>query len=114
MVRLTQNAASSGSQLHYLLTDPEFAAFLAAAPQAGRLLRPLCRALGISRNPDLPGALFETPDLPRPTRPRPKPPAAPSPAPLPEPDRRMAGPSFPVELTREDVLSWPGYRDLPA
>ena len=32
---------------HLLGTDPEFVAFLNAAPQARRLLNPICRALGI-------------------------------------------------------------------
>jgi hypothetical protein len=35
-----------GSQLEHLLKDPDMAALIAAAPQLGRLLRPLCRALG--------------------------------------------------------------------
>ena len=36
------------SQLQHLIaTDPEFAAFLEAAPQARRMLNPLCRMLGI-------------------------------------------------------------------
>jgi hypothetical protein len=32
----------------YLASDPEFLAFIAAAPQAGRILRPLCHMLGIT------------------------------------------------------------------
>src|ERR1035437_7089914 len=40
-------AAGFGSQLQHALSDPELAEFLAAAPQANRLLRPLCRMLGI-------------------------------------------------------------------
>jgi hypothetical protein len=40
-------AAGRGSQLQYLLRDPEMAALIAAAPQLVRLLRPLCRMLGI-------------------------------------------------------------------
>ncbi len=47
LVRLVPAAAGGGSQLQYLLAEPEMADFLAAAPQAGRILRPLCRALGI-------------------------------------------------------------------
>ena len=49
------------SQLRHLLRDAEFAAFLAAAPQAGRLLRPLCRMLGIGPDPDIPVGLFQRP-----------------------------------------------------
>jgi hypothetical protein len=40
-------AASFGSQLQALLDTPEMARLLEAAPQAGRLLRPLCRALAV-------------------------------------------------------------------
>ena len=48
LVRLVgREAAGCGSQLQFLLTDPEFAALIAAAPQMGRLLRPLCRMLGV-------------------------------------------------------------------
>ncbi len=36
-----------GSQLAHLLTGAEMAAFLAAVPQAGRILRPLTRMLGV-------------------------------------------------------------------
>jgi hypothetical protein len=42
------HAAGSGSQLEHLLTDPAMAEFLAAVPSAARMLRPLCRTLGIS------------------------------------------------------------------
>jgi hypothetical protein len=48
-----------------LINDPEFLAFLAAAPQAGRILRPMCHMLGIT---DL-DAHIRLP--PRPTKPRP-------------------------------------------
>ena len=66
LVRLVPEAAAFGSQLQYLLATPEMADVLAAAPQAGRLLRPLCRTLGVRPPPVL------TPP-PRPARP-PKPP----------------------------------------
>ncbi len=69
LVRLVPEAAASGSQLQHLLTDPELAALLAAAPQAGRILRPLCRMLGVH----LPPAL------------RPPPPPSPAPADPPAP-----------------------------
>jgi hypothetical protein len=67
-------AAGFGSQLQTVLSTPEMAEMLAAAPQAGRILRPLCRALAI----EMPG-VFERPRKPagaRATikrRPRPKP-----------------------------------------
>jgi len=40
-----------GSQLQHLLTEAECAAFLAAVPQAGRVLRPLLRMLGAAPLP---------------------------------------------------------------
>ncbi len=54
LVRLVPEAASYGSQLRHLLSDPEMAALLEAAPQAGRILRPLCRMLGVRPTPALP------------------------------------------------------------
>ena len=64
------------SQLSFLLADPDIAPFLAACPQAGRLLRPLCHAIGA----DLPPQLVLPPRLHapriRPARPpRPRPPS---------------------------------------
>ncbi len=47
LIRLVPEAAAGASQLQYLLAEPEMAAFLAAAPQAGRILRPLCHMLGL-------------------------------------------------------------------
>ena len=40
-------AAAVGSQLQAVLNTPEMTALLAASPQAGRILRPLCRALAV-------------------------------------------------------------------
>ena len=51
LVRLVPEAASGASQLQHLLAAPEMAELLAAAPQAGRLLRPLCRMLGVRPPP---------------------------------------------------------------
>ncbi len=45
---LPGEAASYGCQLQALLADPQMAALLAAAPEAGRILRPLCRLLAIA------------------------------------------------------------------
>jgi hypothetical protein len=42
-----REAALFGVRLENLLSEAECAAFLAAAPQARRLLRPLCRMLGV-------------------------------------------------------------------
>ncbi len=64
LLRLEREAAAAaGSQLRHLLADPEMADILAAAPQAGRLLRPLCRMLGVQPPPALAPA-------PRRSRPR--------------------------------------------
>ncbi len=69
--RLVPAAGAAGSQLQHLLADPEMAALIVAAPQAGRILRPLCRMLGV-RPP---------PVLARPARPRqPAPPLPVTPA----------------------------------
>ena len=67
---LRHEAAAIGSQIRHILADPEFAAFLTSAPQATRILRPLCRMLGIEPAPDLPAALFPPPAIrsPRPRR----------------------------------------------
>jgi len=43
----THEAAGIGGQLGVVLAHPDMAALLAAAPQARRLLSPLCRALGV-------------------------------------------------------------------
>ena len=44
---LGYEAVGYGSQLAALLADPAMQAALAAMPQAGRILRPLCRMLGL-------------------------------------------------------------------
>ena len=89
LIRLAPDAAQLGGQVRCLLADPELASLLNAAPEAGRILRPLCRMLGILPGPDLPAALFGPPAPPRsPARPFiprastvPEPAAAASPAP---------------------------------
>ena len=66
LVRLARPTSVGASQLQHLLADPQWAALLEAAPQAGRILRPLCRMLGVK----LPQMLV----LPRRPRPAPNPP----------------------------------------
>ena len=44
---LGYEAAGYGSQLAALLAEPELQALLLATPAAGRILRPLCRMLGV-------------------------------------------------------------------
>ncbi len=46
-VLVPYQAAGFGSQLRHLLGDPEMVALIAATPQLGKALRPLCRMLGI-------------------------------------------------------------------
>ena len=47
-VALKHHGAGHAHRLENLLAEPEAAALIAACPQAARLLRPLCRMLGIS------------------------------------------------------------------
>ena len=63
-------AAGHGSQLAHLLAQPEMQALLAAAPGVGRVLRPLCRVLGLDPAPVArPGAVAaETAVAPKPRR----------------------------------------------
>ena len=44
---LGYEAAGYGSQLAALLAEPELQALLTTVPAAGRILRPLCRMLGV-------------------------------------------------------------------
>ena len=84
--RIPESAPCTG-QLDALLHDPELPKFLAAAPQAGRLLRPLVRALGLPE-PDW----LKLPSRPKPVRPSPAQPAQPDPghdARPPTPDRPL-------------------------
>jgi hypothetical protein len=70
--RIPESSPSSG-QLHTLLAEPDTRALVEAAPQAGRLLRPLCRALGVRPPPwlALPTRLRKPhPRAPRVARPR--------------------------------------------
>ena len=53
LIRLVPEAAACGGQLQALLSDPEMQTLLAAAPQAGRILRPLCRMLAVQPPPAL-------------------------------------------------------------
>ena len=77
LIRLHQPLAQWAPRIELLVNDPEFIALCAAAPQAGRLLRPLCRMFGIT-----PPAHIHRPPAPR--KPRPKKPKAPKPPPFAE------------------------------
>ena len=99
LARLTPSILPLRSQVCHLLGDPELAALLVAAPQAGRILRPLCRMLGIEAGPDFPQALFGLPDPPPTPNPSPSsdPPPTPAPA-LPAAQARAAAPPAPEPL----------------
>jgi len=72
-------AAVCGGQLQHQFADPDFEKFLHAAPQAGRILRPLCHMLGI----DPPPAAQRPPRGPRtPTPRKPQLPMAEAPPPM--------------------------------
>jgi len=79
-------AASFGLQMQTELNTPEMVALLAACPQAGRILRPLCRALAV-----------EVPGMATPARRAARKPRIRKPRPKPEP--------FKIPLPR-GVLSW--------
>ena len=80
-IRIPASAPCTG-QLETLLHDPEMPEFLAAAPQAGRILRPLCHALGLPE----PHWLKRPARPAKPRPPRPNPPESGSPfRPLPPP-----------------------------
>jgi hypothetical protein len=54
LIRLVPEAAAYGGQLQHLLSQPDMAALLQAAPQAARILRPLCRMLAVPSDTILP------------------------------------------------------------
>ncbi len=88
LVRLVPQASAYGSQMQYLLADPDFVALVDAAPQARRLLRPLCRMLGVALPPPPRTA---PPAPPQAVTAPPQPPAgSPAPSPPPRPPRPAA------------------------
>ena len=91
-------AALALSHLQHWMAHPDLPAFLEAAPQAGRLLRPLCRLVGLEAQPGVPAEL----NLPAPPPFRPSPPP-----PAPNPGV-IDPPSFPGVINR---WHWerPGY-----
>jgi hypothetical protein len=70
LIRLHQPLAQFAPRIQALLDDPEIAALCAAAPQAGRLLRPLCRMFGLAP----PAGLALPPRREPPAKPPPPPP----------------------------------------
>jgi hypothetical protein len=96
MLRLVPEAAAYGSQLQFLLHDPDMAALIEAAPQMKRLLFPLCRSLGVEMPPGL---------RPPARRPRPLAPRTPKPRP-PRPPDSIAARIGPARIG----VAWPGLR----
>ena len=62
LLRVAPESVAYAGQVEYLLADPEMKALLAGSPQARRLLRPLCRMLGIRPGPELVAARPGPPD----------------------------------------------------
>ena len=93
LIRLVPGSVAFGSQLRHLLAQPEMADLLAAAPRAGRVLRPLCRMLGVA---PLPAALTPPPRPARPCQPPARKSAAhrPSPTVPPRAPPRQQPPGF--------------------
>ena len=79
LLHLVQPTAQYSLQVEMFLARPETRDLVAAAPQAGRLLRPLCRALGI-----LPPEYLRLPERAQPA-PKPRPVRARIPKVAPEP-----------------------------
>ena len=78
LIRLHQPTAQLAGQVEAFLARPDTHALVAAAPQAGRLLRPLCRALGLTP-PDYLRLPPRPPRAPRPAQPRTATPPRPQP-----------------------------------
>ncbi|MDX5930752.1 hypothetical protein SIL87_08260 [Acidiphilium acidophilum] len=84
------------AELAFLLDDPAMTTLIAANPTIGRILRPLCRSLGLAR----PRSLYLDSDItptqsPRPNRPKPpKPPEPPNNGILPRPTPFAPGNRF--------------------
>lgn len=103
LIRLHQPLAQWRPRIELLLADPELVGLCQAAPQAGRLLRPLCRMWGIVPPPHIARR-------PAPRKPRPKQPPPPPPPPFAQhsPDR---WPFVPLRLRlRVPGLPVPGRR----
>jgi len=109
-------AACHASQLRAVLAEPEMAALIAATPQAARLLRPLCRVLGLEPallTPPANPATAASPVNPATAAPRTaRPRAAPAPALPPPPQLPPNAPAWLRERRPSIVL--PFGRKKPA
>ena len=86
VVKRIPEAGPSAGALHDLLQQPHTQDFVQAAPQAARLLRPLCRMLAV----DQPLWLKLPPRPRRPRKPRPRPARPARPLPLTRPSLNLA------------------------
>jgi hypothetical protein len=93
LIRLAQPTAQAAMMVEFLMADAEAAGLFAAAPQAGRIFRPLCRMLGIPIPPAL--------RLP----PRPPPPSCVRPRKAPRPRLPPLGPLLPVGFRPSAIVS---------
>jgi hypothetical protein len=101
LLGVVPSAAEYAGQVQALLDDPETAALLAAAPRAGRLLRPLCRMLALP-----------LPDHLRRSKPRSTPPATGADMADPSPDPAPAiSPARPPPFCAAPAAS---HREAPA
>ena len=82
LLRPIPEATAASSQLRHLMADPACAALLEAEPRYGRILRPLCRHLGIRP----PASIAQQKPRHAPNRPEPvtEPVTEPAPKPAPE------------------------------
>ena len=106
LIRLVQPMAVYGTQLEVLLTHPDIQALIAATPQAGRILRPIFRMLGIHPMPPL---------LRLPVRPRPPKPvmAGLSPKPASARQRRTWRSSSPGRIGATHHAARPARKSMP-
>jgi hypothetical protein len=96
LIRLVPEAAIGCSRLQHLFADPDMVALAATAPQLGRLLRPLCRGVGIA----LPDYLKPPASPPGPSPRTPRPARAP----------RPRTPRPPASIAAQMRVAWPGLR----
>jgi hypothetical protein len=105
LIRLVPEAAVYGSQIQHWLADPELATLLKEAPQAGRILRPLCQMLAIRPEPGIPPALWAARRTPPASSPVPAESGRPAAPGLRPPDAALGAGSPPERPRRTRVRS---------
>ena len=99
------HAMAYTSQLEHLFAQPDARAVLEASPQAARLLRPICRLLGLQLIPGQGLVQTPIPPLRRPRGTAAKPAAPPQPDP--KPPRRLS------RKARAAILWYPNFNNRP-